>query len=126
MSFITNPHMLPKIRSRKLLDACRHMPCTIRVASFVPGKRCSCQDTVVGAHLPVMGKGVGTKVSDLFVAAACMACHDIIDGRDRSGKDYIEANYPAAYANRLMLGLAETQSRWIGMGLISIPGMEVI
>lgn len=113
---------LPKVRSRKLLDAVRHMPCTLRVASFYPGHRCSGQDTVVPCHLPVSGKGMGTKVSDLSVAAGCFHCHDILDGRDRKRREYIETSYPTAYALRLLDGLHETQSRWYEMGLIQIEG----
>lgn len=122
---IENPMMLPKIRSRALLDACRHMPCSLRVASFIPGNRCAAQDTVVPCHIPTIGKGMGTKVSDLFVAAGCLHCHDIIDGRDRAGADFIAANYPTAMMDRLLRGMCETQSRWVGMGLLVATGDEV-
>ncbi len=123
---IENPILLPKIRSRALLDACRHMPCTLRVSSFLPHWQCAHQSTVVPCHLPTIGKGMGTKVSDLFVAAGCVHCHDIIDGRDLKGASYIADHYPAAFMERLLRGMCETQARWIGMGLISVEGMEVI
>lgn len=124
MNMIHNPAMLPKVRSRKLLDAVRFMPCALRVSSFYPGHRCSGQDTVVPCHIPTIGKGMSTKVSDLFVAAGCMHCHDIIDGRDRKRADFIEKNYPAAFASRLLHGMAETQSRWVHMSLLLVPEDE--
>lgn len=123
---IENPALLPKIRSRVLLDACQHMPCTLRVSSFIPTRRCAHQTTVVPCHIPTIGKGIGTKVSDLFVAAGCIHCHDIIDGRDRKGADYIAAHYPTALMERLLRGMCETQARWVGMGLLTVEGMEVL
>ena len=63
-----NPHMLVKVRSKALKDACAHMPCTLRLASIV-GKACAHQTTVVGCHLPVAGHGVNTKVSDINLGA---------------------------------------------------------
>lgn len=121
MNMIYNPAMLPKVRSRKLLDAVAVMPCALRVSSFYPGHRCSGQDTVVPCHIPTIGKGMSTKVSDLFVAAGCMHCHDIIDGRDRKRRDFINDRYPTAFAFRLLDGMAETQSRWVQMGLLLVP-----
>lgn len=127
MSMITNPALLPKVRCGALLGAVRHMPCALRIASFVPGGRCADPATVVPCHIDrSIGKGMGTKVSDLFVAAGCIHCHDILDGRDRAGRDYILQHYPTALMERVLKGLCETQARWIGMGLLHADGMEVI
>ena len=124
---IQNPMLLPKIRSRSLLDAVRYMPCTLRIAGMVPGGACSHQTTVVPCHLDgTIGKGIGTKVSDLFVAAGCFACHSLLDGRDRSGADYLMKNYPTAVVERCLKGLCETQARWLAMGLIKVKGGEVV
>jgi hypothetical protein len=123
---IENPMLLPKIRSRALLDACRHMPCTLRVAGFIPGYRCAAQETVVPCHIPTIGKGMGTKVSDLFVAAGCLHCHDIIDGRDFGRYAAIIDRYPAAFADRLLRGMCETQARWVGLGLLTVEGAEMV
>lgn len=125
MNMIVNPSMLPKVRSEALMQSIQHMPCCLRVSSFYPGHKCAGRDTVVGCHLPTIGKGMSSKVSDLFVAAGCFHCHDIIDGRDRKRADFIQQNYPTAYALRLLHGLAETQSRWISMGLLSTPDMVI-
>ena len=106
-----------------MLDAVRHMPCCLRIASFYPGHTCAPQNTVAPAHVPTIGKGVSTKVSDLFVVAACAHCHDILDGRDRR-RDLIMEKYPAAVMQRILDGMAETQSRWVDMGIINVEGGE--
>lgn len=121
-----NPNLLPKVRSRALLDACQYMPCALRISSCIPGHACSGQDTVVGAHLPVIGKGVGTKVSDLFVVAACFNCHELLDGRDKRGADYLAFHRSGVVLDRMLRGLAETQSRWVQMGLLHIEDEEII
>jgi hypothetical protein len=124
---IQNPHLLPKVRSQKLQDACQHMPCTLRISSFVPHWQCAHQSTVVGCHLDrTIGKGMGTKVSALFMAAGCIHCHNIIDGRDRKAADYIMERYPAAMMQRMLAGLAETQSRWVQMGLLTGDDWEIV
>lgn len=127
MNLSSNPALLPKIRSGALMGAIQHMPCTLRIASFIPGGHCADQSTVVGCHIDrSIGKGMGTKVSDLFVAAGCFHCHNILDGRDRKGLDYITEHYPTAMVERMLKGLCETQARWVGMGLLHADGMEVI
>jgi hypothetical protein len=124
---IHNPALLPKVRSRALLDAVEGMPCGLRVASIIPGRRCSDPTTVVPCHMDgTIGKGMGTKVSDLSVSAGCHACHNIISGVDRAAADYLSKNYPAAVLERMLKGMCETQSRWVGMGLIEVKGGEVV
>ena len=114
---ILNPHMLPKVRSPALLAGVEGMPCALRLASFL-GLPCAGTDTVVACHLPVFGKGVATKVSDLFTVAGCATCHDILDGA--RGVDLRE-RYPHAYQERLLLALCETQARHVSEGRIVIP-----
>lgn len=124
---IENPHLLPKVRSRALLDAVQYMPCALRVSSFVPGHKCAPQETVVGCHLDrSIGKGIGTKVSDLYAIAACSNCHDILDGRDNARRDFILAKYPTAYLDRVIRGLTETQARWVDMGLLEGQDWEIV
>lgn len=122
---IENPHNLPKVRSKKLLAACAFMPCTPRISSFIPGHKCSPQNTVIPAHLPVFGKGVNTKVTDMAVCAACFNCHDLMDGRDPRWS-YLMENYPAAVMSRLLNALVETHARAIGMKLIRIDGAKML
>lgn len=60
------------IRSKKLLQACREIPC----------QWCGIADgTVVAAHSNALahGKGRSIKSSDQFVAAMCRECHHEID-----------------------------------------------
>lgn len=121
-----NPHLLPKVRSPALMQMMQHLPCTLRISSFIPGRRCAGQDTVVGCHLPTIGKGLGTKVTDLAVVAGCFSCHSLLDGRDRAGADYLIANYPTAVATRLTDALVETQARLVGAGIITVQGASVI
>lgn len=60
------------VRSRKLLEACREIPC----------QHCSASDgTVVAAHSNQSrhGKGRGIKASDQYVASLCYRCHCALD-----------------------------------------------
>lgn len=72
-------------RSKKLLEACREIPCQL----------CGAQDgTVVAAHSNQAkhGKGRGIKASDEFVAALCFRCHHEIDqGASMSKEDRQDA-----------------------------------
>jgi hypothetical protein len=120
---ITNPMLLPKVRSEAIMAAADGQPCSLRIASFVG---LSCAGSVVGCHLPVIGKGISTKVTDLAVAFGCHICHEILDGRAQNLQEQIIDKYPAAYANRLLNALVETQARLVGMGIITVEGAEVI
>jgi hypothetical protein len=119
------PHMLPKIRSKAIMRAMEHYPCTVRVSNFIPGHDCAPQSTVVGAHLPVIGKGVGTKVTDLAVVAACHHCHLLIDGVDARANQLV-AMYPAAYHMRLLQALVETQAMLVRDLVIEVPDGEIV
>jgi hypothetical protein len=123
---ITNPALLPKVRSEAIMQAANGQPCSLRIASFIPGRKCAPAATVVGCHLPTIGKGMGTKVTDLAVAFGCQACHDLLDGRDRAGAEYLIQNFPTAVATRLTDALVETHARLVGMGIITVEGGEVI
>lgn len=121
---ITNPHMLPKIRSQAIRDACEGMPCTLMLGTFI-GRPCSDKDTVVGGHLPVDGKGMSTKVTDLAIAAGCHACHDMLDDRNQHGR-FIRQHYPLAYGLQLLKALTRTQAYLVDADLIYVPGSETI
>jgi hypothetical protein len=118
--------LLPKVRSDLLMASAMGQPCSVRVASFVPGRRCSDLSTTIGAHLPVTGKAMSSKVTDLAVVYCCATCHAILDRVDKQAADYIAEKYPAAFAMRLLNGLVETQARLVEQGLLSLPDMEVI
>lgn len=137
MGHIQNPALLPKVRSQMLMQAIGGklpsgvqidpMPCSLRISSFIPGWKCSGPDTVVGCHMnKTLGKSMGSKGSDLAVAAGCQHCHDILDGRDRARANYIADHYATAMMLRALLGLQETHARLVGLGLITVSGMELI
>jgi hypothetical protein len=116
-----SPHLTPKLRSE---DYCRAVAeirrCTLRISSFLPGFRCSAPSTCVGAHVGNVGKGMSTKVSDLMVVCGCLHCHDLLDRRD-SRWTYLEENYAAAVAWRVVSALAETQGAMLAAGKLIVP-----
>jgi len=116
---------LPKVRSEKLRKSARGQPCSLRIASFIPGHSCASDETTVLAHLPVNGKGTGTKVSDLGAVYACAHCHDLLDRRDNR-TDWIIEHYPMAYHARMANALTETHARMVEEGLIVVPDGDVI
>jgi hypothetical protein len=117
-----NPHMLPKVQSEQLCNSIRslEMPCTLRIANFV-GLVCD-GHAVEGHHLPVFGKGMGTKVSDIYQGAACRVCHDV--AHSKTGAE-LRVKYPNAYTERLWFAMAETQGLWLQGGLIGINTNDV-
>jgi hypothetical protein len=119
------PHLLTKVRSKKLMRAMKHYPCTLRIASFVPGESCAPRATNVGVHLPVIGKGTSTKVTDLAVACGCHLCHALQEGVDPRGAQ-IAALYPAAYHMRLLNGLVETHALLVQDGIIVVPDGRLV
>jgi len=118
MNMITNPALLPKVRSQALKDAAEGQPCSLRL----PGICCHDNSTVVLAHLPGIGKSMGSKVSDLHGAFACHTCHTAIDTHSYAKRGLT----PAMVLDAMLRGLAETQARWVQMGLLHADGMEVI
>lgn len=119
-----NPNMLPKVRSDDLTGSCSRYTCTLMLGSF-GGIRCSPPDTVVPCHIPTIGKGVSTKVSDLFVAAGCFTCHELLDGRDPRGAR-LKALYPGAWHEQILRAMCITQSLWIRDGLLIVPDGEIV
>lgn len=120
-----NPHLLPKVRSKTLRNACAKMPCTLRVASF-GGMQCAPEDTVVDCHITAHGKGTGTKETDLSIAAGCSLCHALVDRDDPRGMKLAEL-YPGAWNDRLRRAVMETQAHWVKMGLLRFPDdVEII
>ena len=81
------PWLRAPFRSKKVLNAAREMACQF----------CGIDNgTIVMAHSNQLkhGKGMGIKASDVFVAALCYTCHNIVDGRcapdmARETRDYL-------------------------------------
>lgn len=122
-----NPHRLPKVRSKALTDSANGRPCTLRIASFYPGHRCSGDDTVIGAHLPVWGKGKSTKVTDMAFVYGCFNCHAMLDpDQDWKMAEFVREKYPLAFGLRLVDALTETHAMMVEDGLIVIPGAKIL
>lgn len=66
-------------RNEKLLALAKGATCQIAVPGICNGD----PTTTVAAHSNAggHGKGQGIKAHDVFVAHACSACHDAVDGR---------------------------------------------
>lgn len=96
----------------KLTEAARGQDCTIR------GPICNRNpETVVAAHFRTnrIGAGMGIKPPDLFIAFACSACHDWVDGRcDIKGFNGTDRRHMH------MLGVMETQKYLLDHGYIKI------
>lgn len=64
-------------RNRRLLDACRLLPCA----------HCGAEDgTVVAAH-GTFGKGMGLKAPDHQIASLCYKCHMVLDQGSKLSRD---------------------------------------
>ena len=64
----------------KYTRSAKGQPCQIRIPGFCrPGPE---NETVVAAHLN--GAGMGLKASNIHIAYACSACHDVVDGRTQT------------------------------------------
>jgi len=124
------PHLLPKLRSKFYTDSIDGMPCTLRIAGLVDGRRCAHRGTVVPCHIPTIGKGVATKVSDLFVVAGCFECHRLLDWQDPNVSEWLFKTGPDRITQaaiwRLVHAIAETQSLLLGAGVIQVPRGEII
>ena len=117
-----NPHMLEKVRSEELLESIRHIDhCTLRISSFA-GQPCS--GPIDACHLPVFGKGVGTKVTDLAAVAGCRRCHSLLD-HDRLGVE-LTGRFPYEWMQRLLFALVETQAMLVIEGIIEVKGAKLI
>ena len=115
------PAAQPTMISDALRAACAGMPCTPRIANFIPGHRCAHQDTVVGAHTAKFLNGMAKKPTDFGVAASCLHCHMLIDMVDKRW-EWLRDNHAAAVTKRLLEGIMETQTMLWQVGIISIKG----
>ena len=109
---------LPKVRSDHIMASAAGQPCSLRLPLV-----CNrANTTTVCAHLPGIGKGTGTKVSDLHVAYACSACHDVIDGRTPQ-PDHLG---DAMILEAMLRGLCETQARLVEAEIFVVPKSTTI
>lgn len=116
--YIHNPHLLPKVRSAALTQSAEGQNCALRL----PGICNHNPATTVFAHLPGIGKSMGSKVSDIHGCFACSACHTAIDTHSYERRGLTSA----MVLDAMLRGLGETQARWIGAGLLTAKGMKVV
>lgn len=121
---ITNPHLLPKVRSHDLIMATHSYPCELRISSFLG---LPCHGDVMSVHIDFApGKGVATKVTDLAVVAGCDRCHRLLDGRDKVGWEVIRAKYAAPLYLQVIRALVATQARLVADGIITVKGGNIL
>lgn len=122
-----NPHMMVKVRSKKIMKSAKGKPCTLRIASFFPGYSCAPEDQTVLCHIDKAGgKGTSTKVSDMGGAYSCPHCDDIVTGLDMKRRQYIEEKYPMAFGQRIYSALVETHAMLIDDGIVVVIDGEII
>jgi len=74
---------------------------------------CSSNETVVLCHIG-KNRGISIKCNDSFAVYACSNCHDIIDGRKRSGFSN------DALSGIKLIALERTQMKLIEKGLLCL------
>lgn len=98
------------IRSKKYTQAARGQQCTLQIAGVCNHN----PETVVFAHFPDEGHGMGIKADDFIGGDCCSACHDAIDGRvkntdfDGYTKDfYLRRSMTRTIRRRIEAGILE-------------------
>lgn len=99
-----------RVVSQKLRDSAKDQECTMRI----PGVCNFDSTTTVLAHISCGQKGMGMKGPDMIAVFACSACHDALDARSGAKAD----------EGDMLRALAETQLKWLDMGLLTIKGMK--
>ena len=101
------------IRSKAIRNAAKGQDCTVNivgVCNYNP-------ETVVFAHYPSEGKGMGIKSSDLSGGFSCEGCHSALDGRTKHANlDYGEREF---YMRRSMV---RTLEKLADMGILTVKG----
>lgn len=124
---ILNPHMLPKVRSEALKEKTRDHECFLKLGTFI-GKSCT-GPTSENVHLdgiaPALGKGQGTKVSDLNSVGGCRGCHDLLARVDPAWEVLME-RYPAAVLRQIHMAHMAQLAIWIDAGVITVLDGEIV
>lgn len=77
-------------------------------------------------HLPIWGKGMSTKTTDMAAVAGCFRCHEILDARDIRRTDYLIQHAPSLLAERMTHAITETHALLIERGIIQVPDAEML
>ena len=94
-------------RNTKLLRAAKDQPCVL----------CGSVGTTVAAHANslALGKGMGIKAPDYYIAWVCQYCHDMIDGR-RAFSGVWGANRHEMWE----IAFVRTVARWFEEGIVEV------
>lgn len=92
--------------SKKIRESARGESCSLRLCV------CTSEETTVLAHIG-RDRGMGFKCADYMAVYACSSCHDIIDGRVKSGYTKDELN------TEKLRALEETLGKLFEKGLLS-------
>lgn len=92
--------------SKKIRMSARDEDCSLRMVGICNFN----SQTTILAHLPCGMKGTGMKSPDNMAVYACSNCHDVLDGRAKGEIDWRD----------VLRALAETQSKLIAKGLLTI------
>jgi hypothetical protein len=83
------------------------MPCQVRLGGICNGNT----ETTVLAHYRLAGTcGMGLKPPDLLGAWCCSSCHDVIDGRVKTG-EYFKAQIQFWFAEGVLRTINELIKR---------------
>lgn len=92
----------------KITQSAKNQPCTVRLP-FVCNHD---ESTTVFAHISGVRHGHGMGIKTQFGAYACSSCHDVLDGRAKTGytREYVKLAH--------LEGVIETMSILIEEGLM--------
>lgn len=113
-----NPVLLAKVRSKAITEYANGQACSLRL----PGICNHTRATTVWAHLPGIGKSMGSKVSDLHGCFACSNCHSAIDTHSYDFRGLTDA----MVLDAMLRGLAESQAILTMAGIIKVRGARLI
>lgn len=94
----------------KLRKSARGEDCTLQLFPYCNQN----PETTVLCHLPSLDKGMAIKSPDYWSAYGCSNCHDVIDGRKKTGLSQLEVE------RCMWRGLFRTQKKMIEKGLMAV------
>lgn len=99
------------MKSTAVRQSAEGQKCSLRISCTCRGSDTS---TTIFAHAPSQFKGMGNKSPDFFGAYACLACHDLVDGRGHEWKAYSALEITGTW----LRGICETQVILVEKGLL--------
>ena len=99
-------------KNNKIRQSAKGEECQLRIYPYCSGST----ETVVLCHMPTGAGGMGMKSPDWWSSYGCNVCHDIVDGRRRSGltqHEILQCMYGGVY---------RTLSLLIDKGVVHVSG----